>query len=160
MGIIISVILRVILTSFCCKHHHKLWEKQDGPKKNGPNKSKGKRPQINNSPLNNYVTKKWPEENHKTTGKRIKTLFTLLLFLFFKTLDDDSEIFCQVFPVDIWPRSFKIYSAYEIVFKKWPSSSKMCFSALQNLKKVVPLCLQTESRAWDFNQKDNNHDGW
>ena len=84
MGIIISVILRVILTSFCCKHHHKLWEKQDGPKKNGPNKSKGKRPQINNSPLNNYVTKKWPEENHKNHWKKNQDTFYIVAVLIFQ----------------------------------------------------------------------------
>ena len=73
-----------------------------------------KTPKINNScPQKNYVTIGLKclmpsfEENHKNHHKNIWYIF--FTSIYFQNWSDDLKTFCQVFPVDIWPRSYEIF---------------------------------------------------
>ena len=125
-----------------------------------------KTPKINNScPQKNYVTIGLKclmpsfEENHKNHHKNISDIFSSLLFIFRlkwwsqNILPSFSCWHLTPFLRNIlkWPSSFsfEICSWLEM-FEFWKSSP----TEFSNSKSW------DESRAWDFNQRDNNHNGW
>ena len=125
-----------------------------------------KTPKINNScPQKNYVTIGLKclmpsfEENHKNHHKNIWYIFFNSRFIF-RTQVMISKHFAKFFLLTFDPvltKYFKMtfFFLFEIcswleMFEFWKSSP----TEFSNSKSW------DESRAWDFNQRDNNHNGW